>query len=71
MTRLSIHDSVVQRRTAIEQDRYYFSPAVEDAWKLADQFSYISADAYILPLDAIAGFTVNVEDAAKSKVEAD
>jgi hypothetical protein len=56
-------DSVQDRIIAIPKTstRSDFSPALLEAIKLADMFESVKPEAYILPLDALAGFVNKVD----------
>lgn len=46
----------VEERTAVfEKRKFSFGNALEDAWRLAEEFKDIAPQEYILPLDALAG----------------
>ncbi|MBX9726072.1 MAG: hypothetical protein K2X09_02295 [Rickettsiales bacterium] len=56
-------DSVQCRIIAIPETRTSnaFSPALLEAIRLADMFESVKPEAYILPLDALAGFVHKVD----------
>ena len=57
-------DSVQGRIIAMPQTRTTnsdFSPALLEAIRLADMFESVKPEAYILPLDALAGFVNKVD----------
>jgi len=54
MTKLA--DAVRQRIVEVTEDEYKASVELLRAEELADMFAHVVPEAYILPLDALAGF---------------
>ncbi|WP_421850600.1 hypothetical protein [Oricola sp.] len=57
MKNAPLHERVKAKRKDVEREIAGRKSALEEAWRLSDTYSDIVPETYILPLDALAGFT--------------